>query len=253
MKRITTAIALLLFMLPFSYALPTADTARPPIVILSFDDAEISHYTVVAPMLKKYHCNATFFVCDFPRKTPADSVEFMNWQQIQQLHQMGFEIGNHTGHHKNVTKLSREQLQKEIQYIDDKCNAWGIPKPISFAYPGNRADSQAQVVLHQMGYRYARAGNSQYFNPATHSLLQLPSYTMGSTEKLLTRTRKALEELQPGQILIFTIHGVPDTLHPDYTTTPEQLESFLQLIQQRHYKVIAMRELAEYLPETSGL
>ena len=85
----------------------------------------------------------------------------MNWQQIAALHKHGFEIGNHTGHHKNMTKLSREEMQKEIAYIETKCKEYGIPKPVSFAYPGNRSDSLSQVVLKEMGYRFARAGGSK--------------------------------------------------------------------------------------------
>ena len=35
-------------------------SAKAPIVVLCFDDAEISHYTIVAPLLKKYGFDATF-------------------------------------------------------------------------------------------------------------------------------------------------------------------------------------------------
>ena len=220
---------------------------RPPIVVLGFDDAELSQYTVVAPLLKKYHFDATFYVCEFPRKAPADSAYFMSWPQIKQLYDMGFEIGNHTGHHKNLTKLTPDEIRKEVGYIEDKCKAYGIPKPISLAYPGNRDDSTAQVVLQQMGYRYARTGGSMYYTPGKQPLLAIPSYTMGSTDKLRERTMTALAGLQPGQILAFTIHGVPDTAHPDYTTSPEVFEGFLKYMQAHHFKVIAMRDLEKAL------
>lgn len=226
--------------------LTQAQNEKAPIVVLSFDDAETSHYTIVAPLLKKYGFDATFFVCEMPLKTPADSVYYMKWKQIASLNQMGFEIGNHTGHHKNMTKLTREGMQQEIGYIEAKCREAGIPKPVSFAYPGNRADSLSQVVLKEMGYRYARAGGSKYYEPKQDGQLVLPSYTMGSNEKLGDRTKHALKNLKPGQILIFTIHGVPDIAHPDYTTSEEVFIEYLDYMKAHHFKVIAMRDLEKY-------
>lgn len=219
---------------------------RPPVVVLCFDDAEISHYTIVAPLLKKYEFDATFLVCEMPWKSPADSSFYMKWEQIAALHQMGFEIGNHTGHHKNMTKLNREEMQKEITCIETKCKEYGIPKPVSFAYPGNRADSLSQVVLQEMGYKYARAGGSQYYNPQKDPKLVLPSYTMGSTEKLQERTWTALKNVQPGQILLFTIHGVPDIAHPDYTTSVEVFTKYLDYIKEKGFRVVALRDLDKY-------
>lgn len=214
-----------------------------PVVVLGFDDAELSAYNVVAPLLKKYGFGATFYVCEFPLKTPGDSVYYMKWPQIKALNDMGFEIGNHTGHHQNLTKLAPDAARKEILFIEDKCKQYGIPKPISLAYPGNRNDSTSEALVKSMGYKYARTGGSIYYIPGKQSLLAIPSYTMGSSDKLKERTWAAIKELQPGQILAFTIHGVPDILHPDYSTTPELLEDFFKYMQNHHYRVIAMRDL----------
>lgn len=229
------------------YAQNKNGPANAPVVVLGFDDAEISHYTVVAPLLKKFGFDATFFVCEMPRKSPADSVYYMKWPQIAELYKTGFEIGNHTGHHKNMTKLNREEMQKEIGYIEAKCNEYGIPKPVSFAYPGNRADSLSQVVLAEMGYRYGRQGGSRYYEPKEDGRFVVPSYTMGSTEKLQERTWAALKNLQPGQILAFTIHGVPDIAHPDYTTSVEVFTEYLQYMKAHHFTVVAMRDLEKYV------
>lgn len=229
------------------FKLQRKDDQLLPVVVLSFDDAEISHYTIVAPLLKKYGFNATFFVCEMPFKSPGDSVYYMKWQQIKALHEMGFEIGNHTGHHKNMTKLTRVEMQKEITYIETKCKEYGIPKPVSFAYPGNRSDSLSQVVLHEMGYRHARAGGSKYFSASADPHLSMSSFTMGSSEKLRERTWMALKNLQPGQILIFTIHGVPDIAHPDYSTSEEMFIQFLEYMKEHRFNVIAVKDMQQFI------
>jgi len=221
---------------------------KAPIVVLTFDDAVISHYEVVAPLLKKHHFGGTFFVCEFPRQTPADSLKYMNWSQIAELNRMGFEIGNHTRTHKHVNKMKRAQMNEELGYIEMKCKEFGIPKPVSFAYPGYDTDSLSQVVLKEMGYSFARIGGGKAYNPEEQKPLLIPSFsTTGTVEKARDRVLKVLRDAQPGQIIVFTIHGVPDTAHPNVTTSPEYFTEYLQFMSDHHFKVIAMRDLKKYI------
>jgi peptidoglycan-N-acetylglucosamine deacetylase len=61
---------------------------------MTFDDACLSHRSVVAPRLKELGYGATFFVCEYPGIF-AQQEHSMSWEQICELHDMGFEIGNH--------------------------------------------------------------------------------------------------------------------------------------------------------------
>ncbi|GGF22352.1 sialate O-acetylesterase [Flavobacterium limi] len=222
---------------------------RKPIVILTFDDAEITHYNNVAPLLSEYGYDATFFVCEFPARNPDEKKEYMTWNQIQELYKKGFEIGNHTGHHKNVTKLSPEDIEKEVNYVEEKCAEFKIPKPISFAYPGNRYDSISQRILKQRGYKYARAGSSKTYNPQIDSILAIPSYTVISSDKHMERVTMALKNLHAGDIIVLTFHGTPDVIHPDYSTTIASMKELFQFIKENKYKVIAMRNLEKVITE----
>lgn len=221
---------------------PVEET-RNPKVVLTFDDAEITHYTNVAPLLLEHGFDATFFVCDFPIKNPAEAKEYMHWNQIRELRQKGFEIGNHTGHHKNLTKLSPEEIKKEVAYIDEKCKEFGIPKPRSFAYPGNRNDTISQRILKGMGYRFARAGGAKYYKVGQDPELAIPSYTVISSDKYKERTMKALQDLKGDDILVLTFHGVPDTLDPDYSTSIEFLKEILHYLKEKKIQVVAMKNL----------
>lgn len=216
---------------------------RKPTVVLTFDDAEITHHRNVAPLLLKYGFDATFFVCEFPTRNPEEKKEYMDWKQIRLLHDMGFEIGNHTGHHKNVTKLSVEDIKREVRFVDEKCKEFGIPKPISFAYPGNRYDALSQGVLKEMGYQFARIGGAKYYNVNDDSKLAIPSYTVISSPKYKERTLNALQNLNGGDVLVLTFHGTPDVLDPDYSTSIDFLKEILEYIKEKEIKVIAMRNL----------
>ena len=234
----------LLLVLPL--LLNCSQTHNKPTVVLTFDDAEASHYTNAAPLLKQYNFGATFYICEFPHKNPEDSILYMTWPQIKALHDMGFEIGNHTAHHKNVTKLTPQQVTTEIRYIEEKCKTYGIPKPVTFAYPGNRTDSLAQTIIAQLGYKFARAGGSRLYQPQNDVAMAIPSYTTSSSEKLVKRVTKALHGLKPNDIIVLTFHGIPDTGHPDYSTTPEFFGELLTYMHQNNYNVIAMRDLDKY-------
>ena len=100
--------ALLLVLSLFRLAqTPVADPPRKlplpeKLVVLTFDDAAKSHFTKAGPLLKELGHGATFFVTegfDFP----TNKKDYMSWEEIQSLHKMGFEIGNHTIDHGAVT------------------------------------------------------------------------------------------------------------------------------------------------------
>ncbi|HEY3839254.1 MAG TPA: polysaccharide deacetylase family protein, partial [Bryobacteraceae bacterium] len=84
------------------FSLSSAILSGAPIpdrtVVLTFDDGVSSHATYAGPLLKTYGFPATFFVCEFPPDF-SDKHKYMTWEQIRDLHRMGFEIGNHTLSH----------------------------------------------------------------------------------------------------------------------------------------------------------
>jgi len=88
------------------------------LVVLTFDDATASQYSVVAPLLMQFGFGATFFVREFPSKF-RDSL-YLNWQQIKELDKMGFEVANHTRTHIASSKVSKARFIEELNYIELK-------------------------------------------------------------------------------------------------------------------------------------
>jgi peptidoglycan/xylan/chitin deacetylase (PgdA/CDA1 family) len=218
------------------------------VVVLTFDDGCISHYTYVAPLLKKYGFGATFYVCEFPGWP--DSSKYMSWAQIKQLSKWGFEIGNHTWHHQNVNEVGESQLRKEIAYIEHKCDSLHIPKPASFAYPAYHTSDTALMVLKEMGYLTARVGGDRAYDPLTDKPLLLPSFTMLKDNQQLIYD--AFSQAKDGKAVVFTIHGVPDDAHPWVTTPSALFETYLKYLHDNHYKVISMRELQKMTAKISN-
>lgn len=214
------------------------------LVVLTFDDAPASQYSIVAPLLRQYGFGATFFVCEFPPNY-SDSTLYMTWRQIKQLDQMGFEIANHTRTHPNVTKLNKTGFEKELSYIENTCDSLGITTPRNFAYPGYGLNSGVLVFLEDKGYVFARAGGSRPYDPQVDHPFLIPSWASDATNE--KEILKALGQAKDGKITVLTFHGVPDIEHPWVTTPPELFENYLKYLDQNGYTVIALRDLERYI------
>jgi peptidoglycan-N-acetylglucosamine deacetylase len=218
------------------------------VIALTFDDASASHAKLVAPMLKEYGFGATFFVCEFPPDFD-DKTKYMSWEQIAELHRLGFEIGSHTRSHKHVDKMRPGELELELGYIERKCEERGIPRPTTFAYPAYVSTPEAVRALTNRGYVLSRVGGSRAFDPKKDNPALVPSFsTTGTDAKAAERVLAAMREARDGRVVVLTIHGVPDTAHPNVTTSPELFEKYLRFLRDEKYTVIALRDLAKYLP-----
>jgi peptidoglycan/xylan/chitin deacetylase (PgdA/CDA1 family) len=215
------------------------------LVVLTFDDAAVSHATYVAPLLKKYGFGATFFVCEFREPPFADKSKYMSWAQIRQLHRWGFEVGSHTLTHRHVNKLSESELAAELDSVESRCRTNHIPKPVTFAYPGYDTHAHALAVLPAKGYRLARTGGNRPYDPATDNPLLIPSFTTLATNR--QEILDALASAKDGRIVVLTIHGVPDYAHDWVTTPPALFEEYLRYLHEHRYHVVALRDVAKYV------
>jgi rhamnogalacturonan endolyase len=215
------------------------------VVVLTFDDAVRSHAMFVAPLLQKHGFGATFFVCEFPPDFNTAKEKYMTWEQIRSLHEMGFEVGSHTRTHTHVDRMSQEKFVEELRYIEERCQKEGIPAPKTFAYPAYVTTPAAVKTLHERGYLFARGGGSRAYDAAKDDPLLIPSFSTSGTNS--ARVLEALRQARDGKVVVLTVHGVPDTAHPNVTTAPELFEQYLKFLKDEHYTVIGLGDLAKYV------
>ena len=226
------------------------------VVVLTFDDSVRSHFTVARPLLKKLGFHATFFITEgFDFLT--NKQDYMTWEEIRQLHDDGFEIGNHTRDHMGITAKSVGKVREQLEAINERCRAHGIPVPVSLAYPGNAFHVDALPILESMGIRYARRGGSpEYtyeegggvaYEPGRDHPLLIPSAGDGRPNWTLADFTKALGRARPGSIPVLQFHGVPDRAHPWVNTPTEQFVSYMTYLKTNNYTVLALRDLERYV------
>lgn len=235
---------------------PSPETEIPDkLVVLTFDDSAKSHFTVVRPLLKRYKFGATFFITEgFDFKT--NQRDYMTWQEIAILHRDGFEIGNHTRDHLGITDKTVERLDEQLRGIEKQCVAHGIPKPVTFAWPGNATTTKAFDILRRHGIRFARRGGApEYpyeqgkgfaFEPGLDHPLLLPSAGDARPDWTLDDFIRAAEQAQDGKIAVLQFHGAPDTAHSWVSTKQGNFEAYLKYLALNDYQVIALRDLSKY-------
>ena len=125
---------------------PTLSPIPDRLIVLTFDDGTKTDITYVAPLLKQYGFGASFYVTEGLREIKGEH-DSLTWDDIRKLNDMGFEIGNHTETHPDVTKLSKQQFLTELEGIESRCKQHGIPAPTTFVYPGWSFNIRAAEVL----------------------------------------------------------------------------------------------------------
>ena len=236
--------------------LKAADPVPEKLVVLTFDDSAKSHFTVVRPLLLNYGFSATFFITEgFDFKE--NKRDYMTWDEIAQLHQDGFEIGNHTRDHLGIHDKNLDKLSDQLEGINQRCAEYGIPKPVSFAWPGNTLAPAGLEALGAAGIRFARRGGApehEYekgrgfaYEPMLDHPLLIPSAGDARPGWQIDDFKRAVEQARYGRIAVLQFHGVPDTAHSWVNTPKANFEQYMRYLAVEGYKVIALRDLQKYV------
>jgi peptidoglycan-N-acetylglucosamine deacetylase len=224
-------------------------------IVLTFDDAVKSQITFVAPLLKQMGFQATFFIT---QSWMGDQGNFLSWEEAAELHRMGFEIGNHTWTHDAFdTAAKGAKLGEELQMVEEQLARVGVPKPISFAWPGDDFGPEGIEQLSLHGYKLARRGMQP---EVPYGAVQVgPTLDVTKNDPLLIPTtgdaypnwtmehfKKVVANAKQGKIVVLQFHGVPDRVHPWVNTPPEMFRQYMLYLKQQGYRAIAMRDLLQY-------
>src|SRR5437867_8231729 len=235
-----------------------AEPIPDKVIVLTFDDAVKSHRTFVAPLLAKLGFGASFFVT---HRWMDDRSNFMTWEEIAEIHRMGFEIGNHSWTHDSFwNPRNAARLRGELALVENALAKVGVPRPISFAHCGNGFGPEAVNALAAAGYKLARRGITpevpyEYglnqmgplFDPRRHHPLLIPSAGISDAAWTLPFFKEVVEQAKGGKIVVLQYHGVPDLAHPWCHTAPDRFEACMRYLKDREFRVISLRDTQTYM------
>jgi peptidoglycan/xylan/chitin deacetylase (PgdA/CDA1 family) len=136
---------------------------------VTFDDGFRSIVNAL-PVLEKHRAHATAFVCSAPLAIPElaedaqaapREFEALDWDQLRELAERGVEIGSHTVTHPRLTKLTDDELDRELRDSRERI-ADELRRPCRFfAYPYGDEDARVRASTRRAGYEAAFALRSQ--------------------------------------------------------------------------------------------
>ena len=159
-----------------------------------------------------------------------------------------------------LANASRPISGKELK----RCAENGIPRPITFCFPGFSHNlSAVEVLMTKKVFTFARRGIRPEFedggrgglgpayNPKLDHPLLVPTTWYSGPESGTDDLKKAVAKAKDGKITVLCYHGVPAIEHPWVNTDPEVFKEQLQFLKDHGCTVIAMRDLRKYVDPTN--
>lgn len=100
--------------------------------------------------------------------TDRELTDFMDWDEVQRLHAMGFEIGSHTVHHPILSRCDPERLKSELHNSKQRIEAYLRTECRWLAYPNGGSqdyDERVKAAAREAGYQAAFVLNDRFSSP----------------------------------------------------------------------------------------
>jgi peptidoglycan/xylan/chitin deacetylase (PgdA/CDA1 family) len=190
-----------------------------PMIALTFDDGPSKYTPEILDTLKNNNSSATFFVLGQEADKYKDTVKLI----IEE----GSEVGNHTYNHKDLTKLSDEEISNQILSTE-----------------GSIYDSSGYVSsLVRPPYGASNATlNKKISRPIIKWSVDTRDWQSRDAQKV---TIHVLNTVKDGDIVL---------MHDIYKSTADASKIFIPKLVEMGYQLVTISELAEYrgLPLTAG-
>lgn len=182
------------------------------VITVSFDASWGGTQTLrILDLLDEYNAKATFFLVGiWVDKYP---------ELVQEIHNRGHEIGNHSDSHPEMSKLSQAKIIQELNGCSDKIEALTGERPTSFRPPYGDYDNEAITTV-----------RSQGLEAVQWSIDSLDWKNKGVDDLI----RRATANVQPGDIILF---------HNDSKYILDALPTVLKYYQEQGFTMIPARDI----------
>lgn len=165
-----------------------AEATDEKLVLLTFDDAPYGNTIEIAETLQERDVSAIFFVNSMYMDEKGTEI-------MQQVHDMGFEIANHTHTHAKLDDYSEEEQYEEIITTNDIIEEATGDRPRFFRAPhGVMTDYAEQVVAEDgmtwMNWSFGYDWESDYQDAAALTDITLNTELLGDGANILMHDRE---------------------------------------------------------------
>ncbi len=173
--------------------------ASEKVALLTFDDTPDKHGLEIAQKLDKLGVPAIFFVNAMFLDRPGGE------EMLKGIHKLGFEIGNHTYNHPDLTTLSYEEQLKEIKGVNDRVEEIIGLRPRFLRPPFGLFNETTLKIMDEekmtiMNWTYGYDWEEQYQNGAALADIMVNTEFLSSGANLLMHDRSWTLDAQEGII-----------------------------------------------------
>ncbi len=164
-------------------------------VVITFDDGFADNLWFASEILKKFKITPVIFLTVsyigtdkiFTRYQNKEKDRFLNWKEIIEMSKNGVEFGSHTLTHPFLTKITRQQAEKEIidsrKIVEDKTG-----KEVKFfCYPYGDYNSEIIEIVEKGGYKAAVVNRKKNMKITKFTLPRIGIYSHNN--KLIFRIK----------------------------------------------------------------
>jgi peptidoglycan/xylan/chitin deacetylase (PgdA/CDA1 family) len=135
-------------------------------IVITFDDGEQNIYDYAFPLLKKYGLPSVVFLIagyvgqsnDWDLSPTGRRLKHLTWKEIREMKKSGIRFGSHGLTHRNLTRLSASELNREI-FGSKEILEKEIGPVDTISYPFNRVNREVLDKVRKAGYKYGFGGD----------------------------------------------------------------------------------------------
>lgn len=170
--------------------------ADEEVVLLTIDDAPDKNGPEIAQILKDLNAGAIFFVNGHFIQSDEGK------EQLKEIYELGFEIGNHTMTHTNLSNISEDEQYEEIVHLSDLVEEITGERPRFFRAPfGVNTDYSKQLIeeegMQWMNWTYGYDWEADYMEKDALEEIMVETNLLGNGANLLMHDRDFTKDALP--------------------------------------------------------
>jgi peptidoglycan/xylan/chitin deacetylase (PgdA/CDA1 family) len=199
-------------------------------MLFTFDDAWTDIYTKAYGIMEEKGFKGTAWAIQ--EMVVNGNPNFMSIEQLNDLYNNGWDIGNHTKNHfDNITVLSDEQ--KREQYLD--CQNWLLSNnwdrgAYHVCYPSGSFDEGLINVLMDIGVKSARTAHYGIQSVPVENIYKLKCIPVGRNVSMDLIKHEIDKAVETGGTIMFMFHKVEDNPSIDFEVSTEDFKDLVDYI-----------------------
>ncbi len=209
-----------------------------PIIVITFDDADISIYNNALPLLASYNYPVTNVINTCWIGLP----EKLNWDQVEELeHVHGWETAGHTLHHVNLPDCDYETALYEIEQDWQNLIDHNLSHE-TFALPNGHVTSWQYEIILEFYQNVRTSLDIDHIAPVNRTLLGYFAYQ--TAYDVIDVKQRILQGIENREVMIIIgFHKIrPDDDGYIANCQPEEFAEILDFINNNNFTVLTLKE-----------